>query len=89
MALLGWFDLTHMDPLATHAEPKSAVLRLVVSHGWRMRSPTMDTPQGERNCVGGCGEIGQTKDERRNMWVCRGTDASEDKGNSSVRTEHQ
>ena len=48
-----------MDPLATHTEPKSAVLRLMVSHGWSIRSPTTDTP-GERNCVGGCGEIGQT-----------------------------
>jgi len=49
-----------MGPLATHTKPKSAVLRLMVSHGWCIRSPTTDTPQGERDCVGGCGAIGET-----------------------------
>ena len=44
---------THMGPLATHTETKSAVLKLMVSHGWSIRSPTTDTPQGERDCVGG------------------------------------
>ena len=53
VALSGCFELNHMGPLATHTEPKSAGLWLMVSHGWSIRSPSTDTPQSERDCTGG------------------------------------
>jgi len=50
---VGVFELTQTGPLATHPEPKLAVMRLMPSHGWSIRPPTTDIPQGERDCVGG------------------------------------
>ena len=48
-------------------------------------------PHKVRGIVWGDAMKSATKDERRNMWVCRGlpkrTDVSEDRGNSSVRNE--
>ena len=67
------FDLSQSARARTHTKPKSAVLRLMVSHGWSIRSPTMDTPQGERDFVEVWSKISQTpKDEGREMWLCRG-----------------
>ena len=48
VALFGCLEVTHTGPLSTHTEPKSAVVRLMVSHGWSIRSPTKDPPQGEK-----------------------------------------
>ena len=48
----GVHELIQKDRARTHTEPKSAVLRLMVSPGWRIRSPTTNTPQGVRDCVG-------------------------------------
>ncbi len=46
---LGVFGgMRHRCHARPRTEPKSAFLRLMVSHGWSTRSPTMDTPQGER-----------------------------------------
>jgi len=45
---VGVFELIQRDRARTHTEPKSAVLRLMVSHGRSMRSPTKDTPRGTR-----------------------------------------
>ena len=50
---VGEFELIQKDRARTHTEPKSAVLRLLISHGWSTGSPAMDTPQGEKGCVGG------------------------------------
>ena len=50
---VGCFELTQTGPLATYTEPKSAVLMLMVFHGWSIRYPTTDTRQGQRGCVGG------------------------------------
>ena len=49
----GVFGLIKKYRARIHTEPKSAVLRLMVSHGWSIRFPAIDTPQGERDCVGG------------------------------------
>ena len=38
-----------IDRARTRTKPKQAVMRLMVSHGWSKRSPTTDTPQGERD----------------------------------------
>ena len=40
------FELSQGPPLAHTPSPS---LRLMVSHGWSMRSPTTDTQQGERD----------------------------------------
>ena len=45
---VGVFDFSHPACARTHTKPKSAVLRLMVSDGWSIRSPITDTPQGER-----------------------------------------
>ena len=41
---VGVLESIQKDRARTHTE--SAVLRLMVSHGWSIRSPTTDTPQG-------------------------------------------
>jgi len=40
---VGVFELIQKDRARTHTEPKSAVLKLMASHGWSIRSPTMNT----------------------------------------------
>ena len=50
---VGVFELSQSARTRTHTKPKSAVLRLIVSHGWSIRSPITDTPHGEKDCVGG------------------------------------
>jgi hypothetical protein len=58
-----------IGPRSPHTKPKLAVLRLMVSHGWSIRSPTTDTPQGERDLGVWC-KISQTpKDEGRKKVV--------------------
>ena len=68
---VGVFDLIHPDRARTHNQSKSAVLRLMVSHGWSIRSPTTDTTQGERD-FGVWSKISQaSNDEGRKIWLCR------------------
>ena len=50
---VGVFQSFQKDRARTHTEPKAAVLRLMVSHGWSIRSPITDTSHGEKDCVGG------------------------------------
>ena len=70
---VGVFDLIQGDRARTHTEPKSAVLRLMVSRGWGIRSPTMDTKEGERDCVGARGDVSQTPQMRgENQCHCVG-----------------
>ena len=54
---VGVFELIQKDRARTHTEPKSTVLRLMVSRSWSISSPTMDTQEGERDCVGACGDV--------------------------------
>ena len=49
----GVFELIQKDRARTHTEPKSAVMRLMVFRSWSTKFPTMDTQEGERDCVGG------------------------------------
>ena len=67
---VGVFELSQSARARTHTKPKSAVLRLMVSHGWGIRSPTTDTQQVERG-FGVWSKISQTpKDEgRKNVVV--------------------
>ena len=53
---VGVFELAQIGR-SGHTEPKSAFMRLMVSHGWSTRSPITDTQQGERDCGGGVHEI--------------------------------
>ena len=50
---VGVFESIQKDRARTHTEPKSAAPRLMVSHGSSIRSPTMDTQEGGRDCAGG------------------------------------
>ena len=69
---VGVFELIHKDRARAHTEPKSAVLRLMVSHGWSIRSPTTDTPQGERGVCGGMRLISQTPKMKEENIGCVG-----------------
>ena len=65
------FELSQSARVRTHTKPKSAVLRLIVSHGWSIRSPNTDTPHGEKDSVWGRGETSQTpKEEKRKEEKC-------------------
>ena len=44
---VGVFELIHPNRARTHTEPKSAVPRLMVSHGWSIRSPTEEEEEEE------------------------------------------
>ena len=45
---------------------------LMASHGWSIRSPITDTPQGERDCGGGGGEISQIPNVKGENAVVKG-----------------
>ena len=50
---VGVFDLIqNMIALVTNTEPMSAVLSLMISHDWSIKSPVTDTLKCERDCVG-------------------------------------
>ena len=49
---VGVLELIQQDRARTHTEPKSVVLRLMVSRSWSIRSLTMNTQEGERYGMG-------------------------------------
>ena len=72
---VGVFELSQSARARAHTEPMPAVLRLMLSHGWSIRSPTTNTPQGERD-FGVWSKISQsTKDEGRKNVVVYGVPA--------------